>query len=172
MDPRNKTLILIVIFFILGVAVGYVSYQPKTIEKIVEKIVTVTITVTPTPTPTPTQTPTPTPAPTPTVANFSVRIYNPSTDTPTKTIELTNWRANPSEISIRPGDTVVIKITDYTLSLPLNLFMDSEKRYLGTGGAVFITFNNKGKYTFKAISSSSDPNILPQTYAEGSITVY
>lgn len=178
MDPKYKTLIpLIIISFILGAAVGYVAHKPETkieyhnttIE--VEKIVTVTVTVTPTPTPMPTLTPTPTPA---VVADFTVKIYEPSKDVPTKTVTFDNLRANPSEMSIKPGDTVLFKITDYTASrmtLVLNESVISEVLSY-SGGAVVITFNNKGTYRFKAIIPSSDPSIAPRTYAEGTINVY
>jgi hypothetical protein len=89
MDPKNKTLIpLIIIFFILGIVVGYVAHKPQTIEK----IVTVTVTPIPTPPPTLTQTPTPTPTLTstptatvaPTVTDFIIKNYDPSKDTPSK----------------------------------------------------------------------------------------
>ncbi len=181
MDPKNKTLIpLIIIFFILGIVVGYVAHKPQTIEK----IVTVTVTPIPTPPPTLTQTPTPTPTLTstptatvaPTVTDFIIKNYDPSKDTPTKTIELTSNGANPSTLSIRPEDTVLIKITGYSLQSPLTLNLTSlntsQERNLGTSGAVVVTFNNKGIYSLKAIIPSPDPNILPKTYAEGTITVY
>ncbi|MCX9024803.1 MAG: hypothetical protein OIN85_01760 [Candidatus Methanoperedens sp.] len=179
MESKYKTLIpLIIIFFIIGVAVGYVAHKPVTIEKIV------TVTVTPIPTTTPISTPIPTltlistPIPTltatatPTVSDFTVRNYDPSTDTPTKKIELINRRANPTETAIHLGDTVLIEITDSSLTTPLTLSLDSYSKNLGTSGAAFITFNKKGTYTFKAIASSPDPNVLPSTYGEGTITVY
>ncbi|MDO9097988.1 MAG: hypothetical protein Q7U60_07690 [Candidatus Methanoperedens sp.] len=179
MDPKYKTLIpLIIIFFIFGIVVGYVAHKPQTIEieKIVEKEKIVTVIVTPSPTPalaTPTPTPTPTAIATPAISDFTVKNYEPSKDTPTKTIELTSNGANPSALSIRPGDTVLIKITDYTLQSPLTLILNATySRNLGTGGAVVVTFNKKGTYIFKAIIPSSDPNILPKSYADGTITVY
>lgn len=178
MDPKNKTLIpLIIIFFIFGIVVGYVAHKPQTIET----IVTVTVTPIPTPPPTLTQTPTPTPTPTstptatvaPTVTDFIIKNYDPSKDTPTKTIELTSNGANPNTLSIRPEDTVLIKITGYSLQSPLTLILNATySRNLGTGGAVVVTFNKKGIYSLKAIIPSGDPNILPKTYAEGTITVY
>ncbi len=178
MESKYKTLIpLIIIFFIVGVAVGYMAHKPKTIEieKPVEKIVYQYVTVTPTPTPivTATKTPTETPTATPLISDFTVRNYDPSTDTPTKTIELINRRANPSDMTISPGDTVLIKIKDYSLTSPLTLILNSTyPKNLGTSGAAFITFNNKGIYTFKAVIPSPDPNILPWTYGEGTITVH
>jgi hypothetical protein len=175
MDPKNKTLIpLIIIFFIFGVVVGYVAHKPVTIEK----IVTVTVTPTPTPSPSPTPTPAPTPTPTPTeavtpsVSNFTVKdYYDPSKDIPTYTIQLNNRRANPETLTIRPGDTVLIKITDYTLSSSLTLILNSYSKDLGKSGAVFITFNKIGAYSYKAVIPSGDPNILPETYAKGTISV-
>ncbi len=179
MESKYKTLIpLIIIFFIVGVAVGYVVHKPLTIEKIV------TVTVTPIPTPTPIATPIPTPTsistpiPTPTaiatpvISDFTVRNYNPSTDTPTTTIELVNRRANPSDMTIHLGDTVLIEITDSSLTTPLTLNLNSYSKNLGTSGAAFIIFNKKGTYTFKAVARSTDPNVLPWTYGEGTITVY
>lgn len=180
MESKYKTLIpLIIIFFIIGVAVGYVAHKPVTIEK----IVTVTVTPIPTPTPittpiptlTPTSTPIPTPTPTatPVISDFTVRNYDPSTDTPTKKIDLVNRRANPTETPIHLGDTVLIEITDSSLTTPLTLILNSTySKNLGTSGAAFITFNKKGTYTFKAIVPSPDPNVLPSTYGEGTITVY
>ncbi len=183
MDPKYKTLIpLIIIFFIFGIVVGYVAHKPQTIEKIVTVTVTPiptpipTLTQTPTPTPTPTQTPTSTAIATPAISDFTVKNYDPSTDTPTKTIELTSNGANPSTLSIRSDDSVLIKITGYSLQSPLTLNLTSlnmsQERNLGTSGAVVVTFNNKGIYSLKAIIPSPDPNILPKTYADGTITVY
>lgn len=180
MDPNNKTLIpLIIIFFIFGIVVGYVAHtpQPQTIEK------NVTVTVTPVPTPPPTLTQTLTPAPTQTltptataaqiVSDFVVKIYDPSKDTPTNTIELTSNGANPNTLSIRPENSVLIKITGYSSQSPLTLILNNTySRNLGTGGAVVVTFNKRGTYNFKAIIPSGDPNILPKTYAEGTIRVY
>lgn len=181
MDPKYKTLIpLIIIFFIFGIVVGYVAHKPQTIEKIVTVTVTPiptpipTLTQTPIPTPTPTQTPTPTAIATPAISDFTVKTdYDPSKDTPTKTIELTSNGANPSTLSIRPGDSVLIKITRYSSQLPLTLILNATySRNLGTGGAVVVTFNKKGSYSFKAIIPSNDQNIKPTIYAEGTITVY
>ena len=179
MESKYKTLIpLIIIFFIAGVAVGYLAHKPVTIEKIV------TITVTPTPTPSPISTPittpiyTPIPTSTPTTtatpaSDFTVRIYDPSTDKPAQTIELTSKGANPGTVSIHPGDALLIKITGYSSQSPLNLILNSTySQNIGTSGAVIVTFNKKGSFSFEAIVSSGDPNILPKSYAEGTINVY
>jgi len=180
MESKYKTLIpLIIIFFIAGVAIGYVAHKPVTIEKIV------TVTVTPIPTPTPTTTPittltpistpipTPTATATPAVSDFTVRNYDPKTDTPTKTIDLTNNGANPSIVSVHPGEAVLIRITGYSSQSPLTLILNSTySRNLGTSGAVIVTFNAKGSYSFNAAVPSSDPNVLSRSYAEGTITVY
>ncbi|MCZ7400026.1 MAG: hypothetical protein O8C62_10210 [Candidatus Methanoperedens sp.] len=178
MESKYKTLIpLIIIFFVVGVAVGYVAHKPKTIEieKPVEKIIyqNNTVYVTVTPTPTPIVTATGAAIETPVISDFTVKNYDSSTDTPTKTIELVNRRANPNEMTIHSNDTVLIKITDYSLTSRLTLVLNSTySRDLGTGGAVVITFNNKGIYPFKAIIPSTDRNVLPWTYGEGTITVY
>jgi len=178
-DPKNnKTLIpLIIIFFILGVVVGYVAHKSVTIEK----IVTVNVTVTPTPTPAPTQTPIPTPTPTPTptpiatpvVSDFTVKdYYDPSKETPTYTVQLRNRGVDPNTLSIRQGESVLIKITDSSLLSPLTIYLNSSPiKDLGVSGAAFVTFNNKGIYSLKAMYRSGDPNIISQTYAEGTITV-
>ncbi len=179
MDPKYKTIIpLVAVFFVFGIVVGYVVHKPETIEKIeyinktveVERIVTVTVTVTPT------TTPTPTPTATQAVSDFIVKIYEPSKDTPAKTIELTSRGADPNVLSIRSGDTVLIKITGYSQQSPLKLNLTSlnmsQERNLGTSGAVVVTFNTKGTYSFKAIIPSGDPNVLPRDYAAGTITVY
>lgn len=177
MESKYKTLIpLIIIFFIVGVVVGYLAHKPETIKEIVN------VTVTPTPTPTLIATPIPTPSsistpiPTPTatpVSDFTVRNYNPSTDVPTETVQLANKKASPNEIHVRPGDTVLIEITDISLTTPLTLFLNSTySMNLGTSGAAFITFNNKGTYTFEVIAISPDPNIVSLTYGKGTIIVY
>jgi len=165
---------LIIMFFIFGVVVGYVAHKPETIVKIETPVPTPTPTPTPIPTPTPTPTPTetPTPTPTPTISDFTVKNYDPFKDTPTYTIKLRNWRADPDTLTIRPGDTVLIEIADISLSSPMTLILNSYSKNLGISGAVVVTFNNKGRYGLKAIISSTDPTILPRTYAEGTITVY
>jgi len=177
MDPKNKILIpVIIISFVLGSMIGYIVHQPETIEKpvyinntvekIVEKIVKVPVTPVP-------ALQTPTPTVTPEIPDFTVRSYDPEKDKPTRTIELTNWRANPAELSIRPGNTVLIKITDTSLQSPMTLTLNSSyTKNLGTSGFVYVTFNKKGTYNFKAIIPSGDPTIFPRTYAEGTITVY
>ncbi len=176
MDPKYKTLVpLIIIFFIFGIVVGYVAHRPetvvkteyvnKTVEKIVEKIVEVTVT------PTLTPTPASTPAATPSVPDFTVKNYEPSKDIPTKTIELTTRGAVPDTVSVRLGDTVLIKVT--TPPNPITLSLNATySRNMGTGGAVVVTFNKKGSYSLKAVTLSGDPNIQSTPYAEGTITVY
>ncbi len=178
MDSKNNMLYpLIILFFLLGIVVGYVIHKPetrteyvnKTVEvestptiKEVEKIVYVTAT--------PTYA---TPAATAVVtANFSVKVYNPDTDRPTNTMVLTNYRFNPQTSSIPTGSTVLIQVSDYTLQNPLILTLDSYQTSLGTGGAVVITFNKKGIYNLKAVISSGDPNVIPQSYGEAVVTVY
>lgn len=177
MDSKNNTLYpLIILFFLLGIVVGYVIHKPetrteyvnKTIEvqstptiKEVEKIVYVTAV--------PTYV-----APAATavvVGNFSVKGYNPDTDKPTNTMELTNYRFNPQTLSIPTGSTVLIRISDYSLQNPLTLIIDSYEKSLGTGGAVVVTFNKKGIYNLKAVISSGDPNVIPQSYGEAVVTV-
>lgn len=179
MGPKNKTLIpLIIIFFIFGIAVGYVAHKPMTIEKIeyVNRTVEVIVTVTPTPT-TPTTTPTPIATAAPTVIDFTVKnYYDPAKDISTYTIQIRNWGADPNTLSVHQGDSVLIKIADITLLTPMTLILNSSSRKeendLGTSGAAFVTFNKKGIYTFKGILRSSDPTILSRTYAEGTISVY
>lgn len=178
MDPKYKTLIpLVVIFFIIGIVVGYAAHKPETIEK----IVTVTVTPIPTPPPTITQTPTSTPTPTiaptvaatPEISYFTIKNYDPSTDITKYTINLRNWAADPPTLSLRPGDTVLIKISDTYVPSPLTIILNNkEKRYLGTSGAVVVTFNNRGTFNLKVMLVSDDPTISPKPYAEGTITVY
>lgn len=182
MDSKNNMLYpLIILFFLIGIVVGYVIHKPetrieyvnKTIEvqstptiKEVEKIVYVTATP---PAATPTYA-----APAATtvvVANFSIKGYNPDTDKPANTMELTNYRFNPQTLSIPTGSAILIKISDYSLQSPLILAMDSYEMSLGTSGAVVVTFNKKGIYNLKAVISSGDPNVIPQTYGEAVVTV-
>ncbi len=178
MDPKNKIYIpLIIIFFIFGVVIGYVAHKPATIEKpvyinttiekVVEKIVEVTPTLTATP-----AVPTPAPTATPEVPDFTVKIWDPSRDNPKYTVLLDNHAANPDTLSIRPGDMILIRITDNFLSNPLTLNLSSYTRNLGTAGAVVVTFNKTGTYRFQAIIPSRDPHVLPAEYARGTITVY
>lgn len=181
MAPLNKTLIpLIIVFFIFGVAIGYVAHKPATIEK----IVTVTVTPVPTPSPSPTATPSSTPTPTtsptptvtPTVSDFIVKdYYNPSTDIPDATVTFDqNNNVIPSPVSVHPGQSVLIRITSQPLRYQLTLILNnSYQKYLGgSGGAAFVTFNKEGTYPFKGVIPSSDPSISPKTYAEGTINVY
>jgi hypothetical protein len=182
MESKYKTLIpLIIIFFIIGVAVGYLAHKPATVT--IEKIVTVTVTPIPTltaiATPIPTLTAIATPIPTltatatPAVSDFTVRNYDLTTDKPAKTIELTRNGPNPVTISVHPGDALLIKISGYSSESPLTLILNATySRNLGTSGAVIVTFNTRGSYSFKAIIPSGDPNILPATYGEGTINVY
>lgn len=180
MDPKYKILIpLVVIFFIFGIAVGYAAHKPKTIEKIEyvknETNVTVTVTVTPTPTLTLTPTLTPTPTAAPTVSDFIVKdYYNPSTDIPTKTMVFqTNYVVEPNQVSIRSGESVLIKITEWSLPFSLTLVLNnSYQKYLGGSGSAFVTFNKKGTYSVEGIIPSGDPSIKSKTYATGTITVY
>ncbi len=182
MDPRNRTLIpLIIIFFIFGVIVGYVAHKPETIEKPVfinktievPKIIEKIVEVTPIPAP---MAPTSAPTATPEISDFTVKSYNPFTDIPSYTIGLTNRRAYPDTLSIRPNDSVLIKITDYTLQSPLTFILNSLNssytKNLGKSGAAYIAFNRKGTYTFRAIITTQDPNEAPQEYAKGTIIVY
>jgi hypothetical protein len=178
MDSKNNMLYpLIILFFLLGIVVGYVIHNPETRIEYVNK----TIQVESTPTIKEVEkivyvTATPTyaaPAATTVVmANFSVKGYNPDTDKPTNTMELINQRFNPQTLSIPTGSTVLIRVSDYTLQSPLILTLDSYEKSLGTGGAVVVTFNKKGIYNLKAVISSGDPNVMPQTYGEAVVTVY
>lgn len=190
MDPKNKTLIpLIIIFFVVGIAVGYVAHKPVTIEKPVEveKIVTVTVTVTPTPAPaTPTPTPTPTPITTPSVSDFTVKdFYNPDTDIPCYGCIITvegYYTVNPTGLSIHPGQSVLIKTSQsFPEKLWLALYdtancspcLPPYQKYLGSSGAAFITFNNKGTYSFKTETRSSEQGVLPTPFTTNTtITVY
>lgn len=177
MDPRNRTLIPLIIIFIFGAVIGYAAHKPETIVKVeyinqtIEKIVEVTVTpalTAPIPTATPEITATPK-----IPDDFTVKSYDPATDTPSQTIELKNQRANPDTLSIHPGDNVLIKINDYSLQSPMTLtFLNSSyTKNLGTSGAVYVTFNKKGIYGFESFIPSGDPTILPKPYAKGTITV-
>jgi len=182
MENQNKLSIpLIIVVFFIGIVIGYAGHEPKTIEKIeykdrpVEKIVyqdrIVEVTVTVTPTPTPAPTPVATAAPV--ISDFSVKYYEPSKDNPTKTIELTNNRAMPDSLSLHKGDTVLIKITDSSLQSPLTLIFNStDTKNLGRSGAVVVTLNNLGTYTFKAIYPANYPGSISESYGEGTIIVY
>lgn len=178
MDAKDNTLYpLIILFFLLGLVVGYVIHKPATVETIqivnrtvevptikeVEKIVYVTAIPTST-----------VPGVAPVSADFSVKIYDPSTDRPSRTMELTNWRFNPDTLSIRAGETILIKITDLSLQNPLTLIVNSSyTRNMGRSGAVIVTFNKKGTYDLRAVFTSEDPNIQPTKYGEAAtVTVY
>lgn len=180
MDPKIKSYLpLVIIFFVLGVAAGYVLHKPATIEKPiyinqtieVEKTVTATATPTSTAIMTPTLTPTLTETPPP-VPDFTVKIWNPDTDNPTHTIQLRNKKVDPNTLSINTGDTILIRITDASVFSPMELIINSSyTQNLGTSGAVVVTFNNKGIYSVDAIIPSIDPTILPLIYGHGMITV-
>ena len=182
MDAKDNTLYpLIILFFLLGLVVGYVIHKPVTEEKIqivnqtvnetpivkeVEKIVYVTVTPT-------SAVPAVT---TPVSNNFSVRTYDPATDTQLTTMELNNGRFTPDTVGISSGTAISIKITDLSLQNPLILSIyPSDPPYtrdLGRSGAVVITFNKKGTYYLKAVITSGDPNIQPKVYGQGTVTVY
>lgn len=178
MDSKNNTLYpLIILFFLLGIVVGYVIHKPETRIEYVNK----TIQVESTPTIKEVEkivyvTAAPTyvaPAATAVMANFSVKGYNPDTDKPTNTMELANHRFNPQTLSIPTGSTVLIRISDYSLQSPIILILDSYQKSLGTSGAVVVTFNKKGIYNLKAVISSGDPYVESQTYGEEAVvTVY
>lgn len=174
MEPKDRTFYsLIILFFVLGLVIGYVMHQPGTeiryinntiaVPTIVEKFVEVTATPTST-TPAPTSTPVP---------DFEVKIYDPAKDKPTQTIELVNWKAMPDYVSIHPGQTVLIKVVNYPdQQEPPKFIMGSYEKTLGTAGMIVIKFNKSGNYDYKVIIPNDDPSILPKTYATGSIRVY
>ncbi len=131
-------------------------------------------TVTPTATPTVTTIPTPTITPTPThVPDFEVKIYDPEKDRPAQTIELVNWKAMPDDVSMRPGETVLIKVVNYPDNQEKPKFiLGVYQKILGTSEMIVIKFNNRGTYDFTLIIPNKDPSILPVTYAKGSIKIY
>ncbi len=176
MEPKDSTFYpLIILFFILGLVIGYVIHQPGTEIKYITNTIEVprpvvtNVEVTPSPTPTTRpQEPEPTIVP-----DFEVKVYDPEKDIPVKTIELKNWQAMPRELSIRPGQAVLIKVVDYSQQTPPSFIMGSYKREpLGTAGQIIVKFNKTGTYEYKAVIPSGDPSILPSIYAEGSIRVY
>ena len=176
METKDRTFYpLIILFFILGLVIGYVIHQPGTEIKYitntieVPKAVETNVEVTQSPTPATTQQkPESTPVP-----DFEVKVYNPEKDVPTKTIEIKYWVAVPKELSMRPGQTVLIKVVDYSQPTPPNFIMGSYKREpLGNAGQIVIKFNKTGTYDYKVVIPSGDPTILPSLYAEGSIKVY
>ncbi|MBU3966986.1 MAG: hypothetical protein KKG76_06405 [Euryarchaeota archaeon] len=165
---------LIVLFFILGLVIGYVIHQPETeikyinntieVPKIVEKIVEVTASPAST---------AQTPAPTSTqVPDFEVKIYDPEKDKPAQTIEIINWQAMPNKISIPLGNTVLIKVVNYPDRPKPEFIMGSYKQILGTAGQIVVKFNKIGNYDFRVVISSDNPGTLPTEYAKGSIRVY
>lgn len=175
MEQKDSTFYpLIILFFVLGIVIGYVIHQPETQIKYinntieVQRIVEPIATVTPSPTSTATaQQPEPTALP-----DFVVKIYDQVKDKPNQVIEIINWKAMPESISLRMGDTVLIKVVDYPDQPEPRFIMDSYERKLGTAGMIIIKFNKIGTYEFKAIIPNDDPSILPTTYAKGSIKVY
>ncbi len=194
MDPKYKTLIplIIIIIGVVAFVIGYEVRQPVTIIAPTPTPTSTPIpTLSPTPIPTlaPTQSPTPTPTSTPIlVSDFIVKDnYDPNTDIPCMgciiTIEGYN-NVNPSGLSIRPGQSVVIKVTSQSLPKAINLTLydtancspclPPAQKYLGAqNGGVFITFNNKGTYMFNTVIPSGDPYILPTPFTtNNTITVY
>ncbi len=175
MDQKDSTFYpLIILFFVLGLVIGYVIHQPQTqtryINNTIEvpKLVETTVAATASPaSTTPGQIPEPTQIP-----DFEVKIYDQAKDKPDQIIELINWKAMPDSISLRMGKTVLIKVVDYPDQAAPKFIMDSYERKLGTSGMIVIKFNKIGTYNFKAIIPNDDPSILPGTYAEGSIRVY
>lgn len=173
MEPKDGTFYpLIILFFILGLVIGYVIHQPGTEIRYINNTIEVPMVVekkaetTAAPTAT-------TPAPTSTqVPAFEVRIYDLEKDKPTETIELINWKAMPDQISIRPGQTVLFKVLDYPSRAPPNFIMGSYERKLGTAGMIVATFNKIGTYDFRVVIPSDNPGTLPTEYAKGSIRVY
>jgi hypothetical protein len=183
MDTKNKNLIpLVIIFFLLGIAAGYAVHMPGTVEKVVyinnTVVKTVEVTAVPTPTTFPTTQPTIplTPIATPVTPDFIAKYYDPTTDKPSQTIELANYRMNPDTLRIRLEDTVLIKITDTSIQNSIVLSIKSPnttyERNLGTSGTVYVTFNKKGNYNLAADIPSGDPNIIPRSYGTGTLTVY
>ncbi len=174
MEQKDSTFYpLIILFFILGLVMGYVIHQPGTeiryinntievpkVETIVETTASSTSTAS-TPAPTSTQVP-----------DFEVKIYEPGKDKPAQTIELVNWQAMPDQISIRPGQIVLIKVVNYPEQSPPRFIMDTYERKLGTSGMIVITFNKTGTFNYQVIIPNEDPSILPKIYAKGSIRVY
>ncbi len=166
---------LIILFFVIGLVIGYMMHQPETeiryinntievpkeTSKVVEKIVEVSPTST---TPAPTSTP---------VTDFEVKIFDPEKDKPSQTIELVNWKAMPDYVSMHPGETVLIKVVNYPAQQePPKFIMGSYQKILGTSGIIVIKFNNRGTYDFTVIIPNNDPSINPVTYAKGSIKIY
>lgn len=179
MDLKNNTLYpLLVLFFVIGLVVGYVIHQPGTevkyvtntveVPKIVEKIVEMNAT----PTPAAAEA---TPVPT-AVPDFEAKIYDPAKETPTYEIQIIDWDAKPNKISLRPGETVLFKVVRYPGDLqPPEFVMGSyHNPNIGTAGQIIIKFNKAGTYNFEVNVPPADKNqgILPTPYAKGSVMVY
>ncbi len=179
MESKERTFYsLIILFFVIGLVIGYVMHQPgteiryinntevpKEVPKVVETIGEVTAAPTATAT---TSAPTSTPVP-----DFEVKIYDPEKDKPARTIELVNWKAMPDYVSMNPGETVLIKVVNYPDNQEKPKFiMGSYEKILGTSGMIVIKFNNRGTYDFTVIIPNNDPSISPVTYAKGSIKIY
>jgi len=179
MESKERTFYsLIILFFVIGLAMGYLIHQPETeikyinntivpgeVPKVVETIKEVTATPT-------SSTTTTSPISTP-VPDFEVKIFDPEKDKPAQTIELVNWKAMPDSASMHPGETVLIKVVNYPDNQEKPKFiMGSYEKILGTSGMIVIKFNNRGTYDFRAIIPNNDPSINPVTYAKGSIIVY
>lgn len=165
---------LIVLFFVLGLVIGYVVHQPETeirymnntieVQKNVEKsgeVTTLPTSTATTPTPTSTQVP-----------DFEIKIYDPAKDKPPETIELVNWQAMPDQLSIPLKNTVLIKVINYPDRPAPYFIMGSYNEKLGTAGQIVVKFNKKGTFNYEVIIPNDDPNINPMTYAKGSIRVY
>jgi len=174
MEPKERIFYsLIILFFVLGLIIGYEIHQPETeiryinntieVPTIVEKFVDITASPTST-TPAPTSTPVP---------DFEVKIYDPEKDKPAQTIELVNWKAMPDHVSILPGETLLIKVVNYPDNQQKPKFiMGSFNQILGTAGQIVVKFNTKGNYDYTVLIPNPDPSINPVTYAKGSIRVY
>ena len=184
-DPKHYTLIgLIIVFLVFGMIIVYVVNKPAPSE---ETIATPTATpreeviATPTATPdavetTVAPTETETTATPPQEPDFTYKTYDPAVDKETRTIEFINNKAQPSSVSIHPGDSVLFKVGDTTSTgqSTFTLIIKSEEIKIGKSGAMtLVTFNNKEIYTFKVVIYSDDPNINPFEYGkEGTIAVY
>ena len=175
MESKDTTFYpLIVLFFVLGLVIGYVVHQPESEIKYINSTIEVQknvensreVTISPTSTAT-------TPAPTFTqVPDFEIKIYDPAKDKPSEIIEIVNWQAMPDQISIPLKNTVLIKVVNYPERPAPYFIMGSYNEKLGTAGQIVVKFNKKGTFSYKVIIPNDDPNINPMTYAEGSIRVY
>ncbi len=180
MESKERTFYsLIILFFVIGLVIGYLIHQPETeiryinntidVTKEVPKVVGTTAEVTAAPTAAATTSaPTSTPVP-----DFEVKIFDPEKDKPAQTVELVNWKAIPDYVSMHPGETVLIKVVNYPDNQDSPKFrMGSYEKILGTSGMIVIKFNNRGTYDFTVIIPNNDPSISPVTYAKGSIKIY